>query len=477
MGRIELDRKSYVKSLQGKSKNWIVFELAQNAFDEKGVTELRISVEYVADKREIHVIVDDDAPEGFRRLTDAYTMWTESLKVDDASMAGRFNEGDKKVFLFAEWAEVITTKGTVRFEGEERTQTKSCTNRGTTITAVFKGIKADYTDMLAAAQSLIAPSHIKLIVNSAEVIRRKPINTPEWTLPTVLGAELRPTQRKTVVEIYETSEPGWIYECGIPVVETGDRYDLNVLQRVPLNRDRDNVTPAYLKTIRALTLNEMHAKLPEAEFTKPWVAVAVTDKHALPAAVNSYLDAKYTKERVANDPAHPESVSLAKAQGMQVIYGRNEPAEVWAKAKESNLIPSAGQVFPAAVEIIKSDKMVPESEWTPGMSNIATYSKWIASRVIGQSIRVSYVNDSSLGTIACYGRHHLTYNIGRLGRAAFDHGPDERLNALLIHELAHEYEEDHFSSRYHDSLCDIGAKLTKLAMNEPGQFREFGFNQ
>jgi hypothetical protein len=36
-----------------------------------------------------------------------------------------------------------------------------------------------------------------------------------------------------------------LYEMGLPIVETGDRWHGNVAPKAPLNRDRDNVPPRY----------------------------------------------------------------------------------------------------------------------------------------------------------------------------------------------------------------------------------------
>jgi hypothetical protein len=63
---------------------------------------------------------------------------------------------------------------------------------------------------------------------------------------------MRPRQRKTQVAIFEAL-PGptpSLYEMGLPVVEMGNRWHVNVGQKLPLNRDRDNVKPAYLQAVR-----------------------------------------------------------------------------------------------------------------------------------------------------------------------------------------------------------------------------------
>ena len=56
-----------------------------------------------------------------------------------------------------------------------------------------------------------------------------------------------------------------LYEMGLPIVETGDKWHVSVGQKVPLNRDRNNVRPAFLRAVRTLVLNEMHERLTEED--------------------------------------------------------------------------------------------------------------------------------------------------------------------------------------------------------------------
>ena len=480
MGRVEIDREGFRKQFEGKDKSWIVRELVQNACDEAGVTNVMINIEPVPNKHQILIEVIDDAPHGFRRLSDAYTLWTESLKVDDPTKAGRFNEGDKKVILFAEWAKISTTTGTIEFKGDERLELATRRHHGSEIQVVIKGLVAERKEMIDGAMSIIPPDNITITVNGVPLEQRKPLHVFEATLPTVQGPELKPTQRKTEVRIYKPAngEAAMLYECGIPVVETGDTYHVNVMQRVPLNRERDNVTPAYSKLLRAFVLNEMHSRMSEEEFTKPWVAQAVTHDKVVSEAVNSYLDAKYTPDRVTFDPSSPESNSAALANGMQVVHGRNEPREVWEKARDFGLMKPSSTVFPVRIEKVASDKVVPESKWTDGMRNIAEYSKWVARHAIAKDIRVTFVNDISMTIAASFGQSHLTYNVGRLGFEFFTHGPSYEVDKLLIHELGHDEKHgsgDHLSHDYHKGLCRVGAKLKELAMRNPDKMRAFGW--
>ena len=97
----------------------------------------------------------------------------------------------------------------------------------------------------------------------------------EAALETVLATEegeLRRTQRKTLVRLHEPleGEAAMLYEMGIPVVAIDAKYHVCVAQRVPLNMERDNVTPAYLKTIQVELLNHAYDRLEEHDANAAW---------------------------------------------------------------------------------------------------------------------------------------------------------------------------------------------------------------
>jgi hypothetical protein len=58
------------------------------------------------------------------------------------------------------------------------------------------------------------------------------------------------------------------------IVETHDRWHVSIGQKVPLNKDRNNVKPAYLKAVRTHVLNEMHSSLTEDDANQDWVRQA-----------------------------------------------------------------------------------------------------------------------------------------------------------------------------------------------------------
>ena len=101
---------------------------------------------------------------------------------------------------------------------------------------------------------------------------RPPVVSIDCTLPTVnvdSDGNLRPTKRKTfldVVEVQEGETPT-IYELGIPVVPHDGKYHLNVAQKVLLNKDRDNVSPSYLRLLRGAHAQQ-HLPGPDARRRK-----------------------------------------------------------------------------------------------------------------------------------------------------------------------------------------------------------------
>ena len=56
------------------------------------------------------------------------------------------------------------------------------------------------------------------------------------------------------MSLYEPlpGEVASLYEMGLPIVCTEDKWHVSVGQKIPLNKDRNNVPPRYLKAVRTL---------------------------------------------------------------------------------------------------------------------------------------------------------------------------------------------------------------------------------
>ena len=140
------------------------------------------------------------------------------------------------------------------------------------------------------------PDNVTVTFNGDRLLARKPIRTFEASLETPVADEsgvMRLRVRKTRVGIYEPlpGEVPGLYEMGLPIVETGDRWHVSVEQKVPLNRDRDNVRPAYLQAVRVAVLNAAHDLLTtDEEATAPCCKLAGGDFFdSVPAGPDAYL--------------------------------------------------------------------------------------------------------------------------------------------------------------------------------------------
>lgn len=172
------------------------------------------------------------------------------------------------------------------------------------------------------------------------------------------------------------------------------------------------------------------------------------------------------------------------ADGYTLIKGGQLTGPQWANAKrhDPELRPS-GQIRPTKRALFGpggKDSWVPRDKWTPAMRAVAAYSAEVCRELVGSRIEVLILSDITESWAACYGDQGLVFNLGRLGHAFFNEclrddsvlAPTLRLNALLIHELAHHCESNHLDERYHDALCALGAKLTQLALTRPALFSQ-----
>src|SRR5262249_13423888 len=148
------------------------------------------------------------------------------------------------------------------------------------IGTVFEGEmqmnREEFQEALSILRTVIVPAGVKIAINGQELPAREPLKTCSAVLETrILNDEdvLARSARRTKVQIYEAlaGETATIYEKSIPVVETGDKWHVSVGQKVPTNKDRNNVPPAFLHNIRLLVLNEMHDRLSKEDTAAPWI--------------------------------------------------------------------------------------------------------------------------------------------------------------------------------------------------------------
>jgi len=320
----EVDKVGLAKLLEKRGKHFAVTELVQNAWDEKSKN---VEVELVkVDDNTVRLNVTDDNPEGFKDLTHAYTLFAESDKKSNPRQRGRFNLGEKLVIAIAQGARITTTKGTITFSEKGRVHSNDKTDKGSVFEGLLRMDEKEMQEALRVARTLIAPKGVKTTINGTPLPERAPVASFDVRLRTEKSdAEgyLRPTERKTRVDLYEPldGETAGVYELGIPVVDTGDRWHVDVGQKVPLNTDRDNVPAAFLRDLRVAVVNEAYALLDKETAGAKWVDQALESDKISEAATNRVLDLRFGEKRVAYDPTDHEASKLAMAQGYTVVAG------------------------------------------------------------------------------------------------------------------------------------------------------------
>ena len=482
MGWFEVNKQGLAKLLDQRGKSFAVFELIQNAWDEN-TTKVDVTLTPVPNRAEAELVVVDDNPDGFRDLSHAFTLFAESTKKDDPSKRGRFNLGEKLVLALCREAKIVSTTGGFEFnENGERRTLRERTTHGSTFRGLIRMTRAEYAEVCNEVLRLLPPQHIATTFNEGPLLTRKPLASFKVTLPTVSAdgeGILRPSKRQTDVHVYDP-KPGdapTLYEMGIPVVETGDKWDIDIQQKIPLNMDRDNVTPSYLRVLRTAVLNEMHGFLAETDSSATWVADALASPDVSRGAVKQVVQGRFGEKAAIYDPTDTEANKRLVSEGYNLIPGGSFTREQWVNIKLAGVALPAGQLSPSAKPYTSGGApltLLDPSKWTPGIQNKVAYAEWLGHKLLRRQITVRVVCDVGWPFGATFGPSGvLTLNLGRLGHAWFNKGPCVDVDELIIHEFGHNECPDHLSTDYYDALCKLGAKLADLARREPSAFDQF----
>jgi len=484
----DIDKSGLAKLLERKGKQFVLFELIQNAWDERGVTKVSVRLYKKPGTREAFLQVVDDAPTGFEDLAHAFTLFAESGKKSDAEKRGRFNLGEKLVLALCSEASIVTTTGAVYFRpsGERKRSGKTTTASGSVFEAHIKMTADEVVQVSAAVKTLLAPADRITTFNGERLESRTPIERIPAKLATEIGDEegiLRRTTRETAIEVYPVrdGEEAAIYELGIPIVTTGDKYHYNILQKVPLTIDRENVPPSFLKSVRVAVLNVVCDTLAPDDFRENWAGEAIQSPDAKPETINAFLDGRFGLKRVAYDPSDPEANKIAVSEGYTVVHGASLSKQAWENVRNAEALQPAGKVTPSHKAWDGEDDpnaetftdWIPFEKWTDGMKLIAEYAKLLGRHLMNKEVEVKYCSTTHHSGAASYGGQCLTFNKLRLGKEWFERGITIDVDSLIIHEFGHEYSGDHLSADYYKALTDLGAKLKHLALDKPALFKKF----
>jgi hypothetical protein len=312
MSIFEIDVQNMRKIMSARDKIFIIREMVQNAWDED-ITRVDILLTPPDENGHSSLRVTDDSPTGWINLQHAYTMYAESSKANDPTKRGRFNEGEKAVICLAIECSVTTMNGQVCFDQHHRWAGDKKRKRGSEFYMKFELTSKEYADICRKSRLLIPPRDITTVFNGVEIPKQAPFQMFDTRLRTPINARNEP--RKTEVRLYDV-RPGeaWLYEMGIPVVELGDdKWSINVMQKVPVGRDRNNVPPSYIADLRVAVFNKHWEKLSPMDACLLSVQAAAAHPKSLTDAVKANMKArfgdKYALEDTSDKGANLEFVS------------------------------------------------------------------------------------------------------------------------------------------------------------------------
>lgn len=487
---ITVDREGLAALLKNKNRGWMVTELVQNAWDQN-ITSVHVDLAHINGDRYSLTVTDDD-PQGWADISHSYTMFAPSAKKSDPTKRGRFNMGEKMLLALAERVRISSVSAAVDFSSEGRKVLGKgyYRTKGSEFKGIFNLTLGEVEEMIEVLKTLLCPAGITTTysVHTLEVKEDRvelPVRSSlvlfKSSLPTMVekDGQFKGVTRSTQVGLYEPleGEKPTLYEMGIPVVELdGDmEWHIDVGQKIPLNMDRDNVTPSYLRTLRVAVLNAAHSELRDSSAT--WVTAASEDKRCSDEAVTAVVKDRFGDKAVAFDPSDIQANSEATAQGYNVVGGRSLTRGQWANVKGLSLILPAGKVTPSDSTVSESQNVeIPEGEWTPEMKRVAelTVSLSIAMLDLNHDIEVRFVNDNeNVNKLAWFGNSTVTFNVLALGEDWFreGHGNTMLQIDLITHELAHHYSSNHLSSDYYNALTRMTGKLATRLVDPQSSLR------
>jgi hypothetical protein len=272
----------------------LVKELVQNSLDsiepEHGEGEIylqTITKKDPSSKQDQVWVICTDNGIGINDIENIRTVfWTS--KQDSHLKRGRMGRGFKELLCLSKEVKVESLDKIAHFKIDEENKHKleilesNNKRRGTHVEMLIPSSNDEVSPkLLDYFEKLILPDNCNFSINSKQVKHRTPTHSINGVLTTEAfeeGKWVKP-QKKTTIEIFkllEGEKEGLIFEMGIPIcpVEWELPYHVNVLQRVPMNPNRDAVMPGYAAKVHKCCLPTLITELDSEQARASWVAEA-----------------------------------------------------------------------------------------------------------------------------------------------------------------------------------------------------------
>jgi hypothetical protein len=464
-----VDKEGLRKTLSRKGKAFAIYELLQNAYDE-APTQVDVTLGAPDKHGNSTLTCTDNSPRGYADLSQAHTMFAESKKKTDEKKRGRFNVGEKHVLALCDTASITSTSGRTVFMADgKRRHEQTRTKAGTRFEGVMPLTPKEYDEMAKNVGLVMTP--IPTTFNGELLKIRKLLHEFEAKLPTEIADEngvLRSRLRLTKVRLYESSRP-MLYEMGMPVVDIDCKWSVDIQQKVPLNIERDNVSPAYLRQVLGAILNQKGDDISDEDAAAAWVSTAMESKQLKPEALKKVYHKRFGEGAVLFDGGDLGSNREAVAKGRVVVPRGAITAHVRKSLFKAG-VKKAGEEF--STKASSPDNVIPDNKLTKSQRRFKTFIEQVAPLVLDHPLkRVQFAHDKKSNLLGCthWSREHYEFTVN-VGHHDVD---DWKANYdLFIHELAHFHVQrnDHLFEGFWRACSDIGAKLAQVALDQPELF-------
>lgn len=295
-GWLNIDLNGFAQQNIARPKEHLIKELLQNSLDatnqkDKATIDLKVSL---CPNSSLLELTCQDNGQGVIDIENIRTMFWTSKK-DSHLNRGRMGRGFKELLCLCKHAEVISLNQKATFlETKSKTKELWIDKIQNPVQGTIVHMKLDWKDSLEKRNSdksiidvethinkFLLPEQVYLSFNSKRVEPRLPKHSINCKLTTECfdGQKWIKPSQPTLVELHPLKDGETlplVYEMGIPIcpIEWDAPYHANVLQRVPMNPNRDAVMSGYTSKVHKACLPVLIDELNETKARSAWVGEA-----------------------------------------------------------------------------------------------------------------------------------------------------------------------------------------------------------
>jgi hypothetical protein len=277
------------------------------------------------------------------------------------------------------------------------------------------------------------------------------------------------------VRLYKVrqGEQAVLYEKGLPVVDLECEWHVDVQQKVPLNTERNNVSHAYQKAIYVAVVNAMCEVIPEENAATNWVQTAISDNRISDEAVKTLATKQFGTKFCLASTTDSGSDKEAVSHEYKVIPRNALNKDQKRIFKRVGIGMASDQVengkFKKDADL--SGEVVPTEELESAEHEFEKFIMVVSPRLIEHEVTVQFIDDAGVPIEGCTQWRKNSY-VFTVNLAHHDCNDWLANLELVLHELAHHkvQNNDHLKQLFYDTVTELGAKMTRLALEEPELF-------